>query len=105
MGSFDEHALGAFPCERPADGFGALVTVKAGALSLLRRCGTDGSYLSASEARVHFGLGQRKEIESLEIAWPSGAVEKLEKVPANEIITVKEGAGIVPRKFPRVPDK
>ncbi|HEV2175831.1 MAG TPA: CRTAC1 family protein [Terriglobia bacterium] len=59
-------------------------------------------YMSASDPRVHFGLGQRKAIESLEITWPSGAVEKLDKVPVNAIVTVKEGAGIVPRAFPKV---
>ena len=62
-------------------------------------------YMSAHDPRVHFGLGQRKSIESLEIAWPSGAVEKLTTVPLNQIITVKEGAGIIPRNFPQVPAK
>ncbi|MBZ5563260.1 MAG: CRTAC1 family protein [Acidobacteriia bacterium] len=63
------------------------------------------SYMSAHDPRVHFGLGQRKSIESLEITWPSGTVDKLTNVPINQIITVKEGAGIIPRKFPLVPSK
>jgi len=62
-------------------------------------------YMSASDPRVHFGLGTRKTIESLEITWPNGAVEKLDKVPVNQIIAVKEGEGIVPRPFPKVPPK
>jgi hypothetical protein len=33
---------------------------------------------------------------------PGGATEKLDKVPVNQIITVKEGEGIVPRAFPKV---
>jgi hypothetical protein len=60
------------------------------------------SYMSAQDPRVHFGMGSRKTIESLEIAWPSGTVDKLANVPANQIITVKEGIGIVPRSFPKV---
>jgi hypothetical protein len=63
------------------------------------------SYMSASDARVHFGLGQRKTIQSLEITWPSGTVDKLTNVPIDQIITVKEGAGIVPRTFPRIPTR
>jgi hypothetical protein len=59
-------------------------------------------YMSASDPRVHFGLGVRKAIEFLEITWPSGAVEKLDKVAVNQIITVKEGEGIVPRSFPPI---
>jgi len=62
-------------------------------------------YMSAHDPRVHFGLGQRKAIESLEITWLSGAVDKLADVPINQIVTVKEGAGIVPRPFPRIPGK
>jgi hypothetical protein len=63
------------------------------------------SYMSAQDPRVHFGLGQRKSIERLEITWPSGTVDKLTEVPINQIITVKEGTGIIPRAFPRVPNR
>ena len=63
------------------------------------------SYMSAHDPRVHFGLGQRKSIESLEITWPSGTVDKLTNLPINQIITVKEGTGIIPRSFPRIPSK
>jgi hypothetical protein len=62
-------------------------------------------YMSASDPRVHFGLGSRKSILSLEITWPNGAVEKLDKVPVNETVTVKEGEGIVPGKFPKIVSK
>jgi hypothetical protein len=61
--------------------------------------------MSAHDPRVHFGLGQRKSIERLEITWPSGTVDKLTNVPINQIITVKEGTGIIPRSFPRIPSK
>ena len=61
------------------------------------------SYMSASDPRIHFGLGKRAKIASLEITWPSGQVDRLTSVPINQIITVKEGAGIVPRQFPKIP--
>ena len=60
------------------------------------------SYMSAHDLRIHFGLGQRKKIDSLEITWLSGTVDKLTDVPINQIITVKEGVGIVPGNFPKI---
>jgi enediyne biosynthesis protein E4 len=62
-------------------------------------------YMSASDPRLHFGLGQRKKIDSLEITWPSGTVQKITNVPLNEIITIKEGTGIVPGRFPKIASK
>ena len=59
-------------------------------------------YMSASDPRIHFGLGKRKTISSLEITWPSGQVDHLINVPIDQIIAVKEGTGIVPRKFPKI---
>jgi enediyne biosynthesis protein E4 len=58
--------------------------------------------MSASDPRIHFGLGQRTKIDSLEITWPSGQVQKLTDVPVDQIIAVKEGTGIVQHKFPRI---
>jgi hypothetical protein len=60
------------------------------------------SYMSASDPRIFFGLGRRAKIESLEITWPSGQVDKLTSLPVDRIIAVKEGAGIVPRSFPKI---
>ncbi len=60
------------------------------------------SYMSASDPRLHFGLGKRTKIDSLIITWPGGQVDKLTNVPIDSIIAVKEGAGIVPHPFPRV---
>ena len=51
-----------------------------------------GSYFSQSDLRLHFGLGQ-SEKASLEIHWPSGLVEKIEIVAANQILRVVEGEG------------
>jgi hypothetical protein len=60
------------------------------------------SYMSASDPRIHFGLGKRTKVDSLVITWPSGQVDKLAAVPVDTIIAVKEGAGIVSHPFPRV---
>jgi enediyne biosynthesis protein E4 len=49
-----------------------------------------GSYLSANDRRVHFGLGADKIVRLLEISWPSGIVQRLENLPADQILTFEE---------------
>ena len=53
-----------------------------------------GGYFSQNDLRVHFGLGKAEKVDSLEIRWPSGQVDTLKDVKANQVIYVKEGAGI-----------
>lgn len=52
--------------------------------------GPAGSYLSSSDKRVHFGLGPDGAVALLEITWPSGITQRLQNVPRNKIITVRE---------------
>jgi predicted nuclease of restriction endonuclease-like (RecB) superfamily len=54
-----------------------------------------GSYYSQNDLRVHFGLGKANTVKKLEIQWPSGTVETLKDLSVNQILTIKEGAGIV----------
>ena len=51
---------------------------------------TAGSYMSANDKRVHFGFGQDRMVKLLEITWPSGRVQRLEEIPADQILTVRE---------------
>jgi len=51
---------------------------------------TAGSYISASDKRVHFGLGSSQRIRLIEITWPSGIVQRLESVSADQILQLKE---------------
>jgi hypothetical protein len=51
---------------------------------------TASSYLSASDKRVHFGLGNARRIRQIEIRWPSGIMQRLNDVPADQTLTVKE---------------
>lgn len=57
-----------------------------------------GSYLSQNDLRIHFGLGKAREADLIEIRWPSGAVDTLKNVAANQLVYVKEGAGIIKRQ-------
>jgi hypothetical protein len=61
--------------------------------------------MSANDPRIQFGLGKRSKIDSLEITWPSGQIDKLTKVPIDSITAVKEGAGVVPHPFPKIAPK
>ena len=72
------------------DGIGALITAEAGGRKLLRRCASDGSYLSASDLRVHFGLGDATVV-NLMVRWPGGQTGKYENIEADRIITLTEG--------------
>jgi hypothetical protein len=53
-----------------------------------------GGYFSQNDLRVHFGLGKAEKVDQLEIRWPSGQVDTLKDVKANQVIYVKEGEGI-----------
>src|SRR5262252_9188821 len=87
------------------DGAGASLKLTAEGETHVEQAKGGMSYMSASDPRIHFGLGKRSKIEMLDITWPSGQVDRLKDVPVDKIIAVKEGTGIVPRNFPKVPSK
>jgi hypothetical protein len=53
-----------------------------------------GSYISANDRRLHFGLGDATDAGSLEIHWPSGAKETIKLPAVDRIYTITEGKGI-----------
>ncbi len=87
------------------DGIGASLKLVSEGFTQIKQSQGGMGYMSSSDPRLHFGLGKRKKIDWLEITWPSGIVEKIANVPLNEIITIKEGTGIVPGRFPKVGSK
>ncbi len=76
------------------DAIGARATLKAGGGQMIREVNGGNGYAGQSTTRLHFGLGKATAIDSLEIRWPSGKVEKV-TVPIDRITTIKEGAGVV----------
>ncbi|HEV2116869.1 MAG TPA: CRTAC1 family protein [Terriglobales bacterium] len=76
---------------------GARVTVRARALVQFDEVRGGSGYLSQNDLRLHFGLGAADSIDSVEIRWPSGAVEKLARLPADTIYTIVEGKGVTGR--------
>ncbi len=71
------------------DGVGVRVVVSAG--RQVKEVHPSGSYLSSNDPRLHFGLGTRDRVASVEIFWPSGQRETLTDVPAGGVTTVVEG--------------
>ena len=75
---------------------GARLKLVAGGMTQTDEIHSGGSYLSQNDLRVHFGLGAATKIDSLEIRWPSGAMETLKNLEADKFYSVLEGQGIVP---------
>ncbi len=72
---------------------GASVTVRYGTRIQTRAVMAQSSYLSVNDNRLHFGLGTAETVD-IEIRWPSGERETLQKVKAGQLIHVTEGLGI-----------
>src|SRR5437016_4026730 len=75
---------------------GALVKVTSGTVVQSEEVHSGGSYLSQNDLRVHFGLGSATKVDRLEIRWPSGRVEKLQNLAADQFYSILEGEGMVP---------
>jgi hypothetical protein len=78
-------------------GIGTRLTLVTAGHRQIREVQSGSSYLAQNDLRAHFGLGEANRAERLEIRWPSGATEVVENLPANHVITVREGTGVVSR--------
>jgi hypothetical protein len=80
----------------PRDAVGATVYLTAGGKRQRGDVIAGASYASTHDPRVHFGLGDATAIDSIEVRWPSGAVEKFAISKPDQIVTVTEGKGAKP---------
>jgi hypothetical protein len=78
-------------------GIGTRLTLTTGGRRQLREVQSGSSYLTQNDLRAHFGIGAANRSERLEMRWPSGATEVVQDLPANHVITVREGEGVVGR--------
>jgi hypothetical protein len=75
------------------DGIGAAIRIVSDSgMEQYGYVSTAGSYLSASDKRVHFGLGRDRKIRLVEVKWPGGTVQKLENIDADQILNIHEPA-------------
>jgi enediyne biosynthesis protein E4 len=78
------------------DGIGARIEVAVhGGSNLWQIVKTGSSYASQSELPLTFGLGGATGVDSMKVRWPSGRVDSVGALKANQLVTIKEGAGIV----------
>jgi enediyne biosynthesis protein E4 len=77
------------------DGFGARVEVKAGNLKQDAEVRANSSFESASDPRLHFGLGSATRVESITVRWPSGKVDVVGSQAVDQELLIKEGKGVI----------
>ena len=81
-------------CNRSA--IGARVRVVTGKHAQIDEVHSGGSVMSQSDLRVHFGVGSAQTLDLIEVKWPTTQkVERFTNVKANQILTIKEGSGII----------
>ncbi len=81
-------------CNRTA--IGARVRVVTGKHAQMDEVHSGGSVMSQSDLRLHFGLGSAQTIDLIEVKWPTTQkTERFNNLKANQILTIKEGSGIV----------
>jgi hypothetical protein len=86
--------------ESNRDGIGARLRATVAGRSQIREIKAGSSYLGQNDLRAHFGLGVAREIDRLEVRWPSGHRDVLERVAANGILTITEGGELRRTPFP-----
>ena len=78
----------------PRDAMNATVYLKANGVTQRDDVMSSGSYISANDQRLHFGLGDATDAGTAEIHWPSGAKQTVKLPAVDRIYTITEGAGI-----------
>jgi hypothetical protein len=77
-------------------GIGAKIKITANGMTQTGDVRSGGSYLSQNDLRVHFGLGSATKVDAVEMRWPSGAVDVLKNLAADQFYAILEGKGQVP---------
>ncbi len=76
--------------ESNRDAIGALVKISAGGLEQVGVRRSTTGYLSQNDHRMHFGIASAEKVDFVEIKWPSGKIQHMENLDANQILTIKE---------------
>ena len=65
------------------------------ALTLIEDVRSCNGYFSASDLRIHFGLGEAQKVDLVEIRWPSGTVDTLKDLDVKRLYVIEEGGKIL----------
>jgi hypothetical protein len=79
------------------DGLGARVELRAGGQTFYKEVRANSSFESASDPRLHFGLGDVTAIEGITIHWPSGVTDSVGRELADQELVIQEGRGVISR--------
>jgi len=87
------------------DAVGAMVTIETNGEKQLRLVSAGSGFASQNSARLYFGLNDKTQIDALTVRWPSGRVERFEKIgdkpfAVRQLVRIKERAGIEERTLP-----
>jgi hypothetical protein len=73
---------------------GARIEVIAGGAKQMKEVQSQSSFLSCNDFRLHFGLGSAL-VADVSVRWPNGKRQSLTALKADQLYTIREGAGIV----------
>jgi len=74
---------------------GARVRIITGKHSQINEVMSGSSFMSQNDFRLHFGLGQAKQADLIEVRWPLGLVESFKNIQGNQLLILQEGQGIL----------
>jgi ASPIC and UnbV/FG-GAP-like repeat len=83
------------------DGVGATVTIEAGGMRQIRHAEAGSGHASQHSARLYFGLNDATRVDTLIVRWPSGLVERIENVAAQQVIHITEGSAMQALTLPQ----
>ncbi len=72
------------------DGIGSKVIVRSGDFTQIKEVTSGGSYASGSDNSIHFGLGNYSEVETIEVKWQSGHIQRLKNISVNQVVQIEE---------------
>ncbi|MGH9455002.1 MAG: ASPIC/UnbV domain-containing protein, partial [Terriglobia bacterium] len=78
-----------------AAAIGSRVLVDAAGLRQVQEVRSGGSFCSQSDLRLHLGLGAAEQADQIEVRWLGGLRETFNRIPANRLVTIREGNGII----------
>jgi hypothetical protein len=87
-------------CNRTA--IGARARVVTGSHAQIDEVHSGSSVMSQSDLRLHFGLGKAETVDLIEVKWPTTQkIERFPQVKANQILTIREGSGVIDAAKPK----
>ncbi len=75
-------------------GIGAVARVRIGDRTLTGEVRSGSTFMSQSDFRLQFGLGEASTADAVEVQWPGGRLEKVGAMRAGQIVTITEGRGV-----------